>query len=89
MLAHGIAGIAVAQESVAPTSRASQELQAIHGPGSIDQELDHLTKDLELTPKQRKQVTPRLEEHHDKIRALFDKYPKLSRQALGPTACSL
>jgi hypothetical protein len=57
---------------------------AIHGPRPIDQQLDRLTKNLELTPKQRKQVRPLLEEHHDKIQALFDKSPGVSRQDLGP-----
>src|SRR5437879_1454307 len=56
----------------------------IHGPRSIDQELDHLTKDLELTTNQRKQIRPLLEEHHDRIQALFDKNPKVSREDLGP-----
>jgi len=63
--------------------RPNQARPAIHGPRSIDQELDHLTKDLELTPNQRKQVRARLNEHHDRIQALFDKNPKLSREALG------
>jgi Spy/CpxP family protein refolding chaperone len=58
--------------------------QEIHGPRSIDKELDHLTKDLELTPKQRKQVRPLIQEHHDRIQALFDKNPGVSRQNLGP-----
>ena len=51
--------------------------------GRFDRELDHLTKDLELTPNQRKQVRARPNEHHDRIQALFDKNPKLSREALG------
>lgn len=51
----------------------------MHAPRSIDQELDHLTKDLELTANQRKQIRPLLQEHHDKIQAPFDKNPKLSR----------
>jgi hypothetical protein len=41
--------------------------QGIHGPRSIDQELDHLTRKLEITPNQRKQIRPLLEEHHNKI----------------------
>src|ERR1700736_4625939 len=77
VLALGIAGVAMPQEN-APRS------QGIHTPRSIDQELDRLTKDLELTATQRKQVRPLLEEHHDKIQALMDKNPTLSREALGP-----
>jgi hypothetical protein len=73
MLALGITGVAPAQER-----------QAIHGPRSIDQELDHLTKDLELTANQQKQIRPLLDEHHDKIQALIDKNPGVSRKDLGP-----
>jgi hypothetical protein len=58
-----------------------QQLQHIHAPQSIDEELAHLTKDLELTPKQ-VQVRPLLDEHHDRIQALLDKNPTASRQEL-------
>jgi protein CpxP len=61
---------------------ARRQLQQIHAPQSIDQELARLTKDLELTPEQQKQVQPLLQKHHDMIQALFDKSP--SRQELGP-----
>jgi hypothetical protein len=43
-----------------------------------------MTKDLELTSNQRKQVRPLLEKHHDRIQALFDKNPGGSRKDLGP-----
>jgi hypothetical protein len=56
----------------------------IHDPRSIDHELDHLTKDLELMSSRRKQVKPFLQEHHDRIQALFDKHPRLSCADLGP-----
>ena len=79
----GLTSTAMATDAALPPS-ARQELQALHSPRSIDQELDHLTKDLELTPNQRKQIRPLLEEHHDRIQALFDKNPKLSREDLGP-----
>jgi periplasmic protein CpxP/Spy len=89
MLMLGMAGRAIAQGAVAqgegvqqPSAR--EQLQHIHTPQSIDQELARLTKDLELTPEQQKQVRPLLEEHHDKIQALLDKNPKASRQELGP-----
>jgi Spy/CpxP family protein refolding chaperone len=78
MLSLGMAAAAMAQQGP------NQARPAIHGPRSIDQELDHLTKDLELTPDQRKQIRPLLDQHHDKIQALFDNNPKLSRQDLGP-----
>ena len=50
----------------------------------VDQEFAHLTKGLELTPKQQQQVRPLLQEHHDKIQALLDKDPNASRQELAP-----
>jgi len=84
MLALGMTGIGMAQENARQPQAPNQARQGIHGPRSIDQELDHLTKDLELTPNQRKQVRPLLQEHHDRIQALLDKNPSLSRQDLGP-----
>ena len=84
MLTLGMTGIATAQGNAPQSQGPNQVRPGIHGPRSIDQELDHLTKDLELTANQRKQVRPLLEEHHDKIQALLDKNPKLSRQDLGP-----
>jgi periplasmic protein CpxP/Spy len=84
----GVAGSAVAQDNTqgkpAPQPPARQQLQQIHTPQSIDQELAHLTKDLELTSEQQKQVRTLLDEHHDKIQALLDKNPTASRQELGP-----
>jgi Spy/CpxP family protein refolding chaperone len=80
----GLAGIAVAQESDVAPPTASQQLQRIHTPQSIDQKLAQLTQDLELTPEQQRQVRPLLQAHHDRIQALFDKNPTVSRQALGP-----
>ena len=50
----------------------------------MDQELARLTKDLELTQKQQEQVKPMLQEHHDRIQALLDKNPGVSRQELAP-----
>jgi Spy/CpxP family protein refolding chaperone len=84
ILALGMTGIAMAQQSAAQPQAPNHALQGIHGPRSIDEELDHLTKDLELTPNQRKQVRSLLEQHHDRTQALFDKNPNLSRQELGP-----
>jgi Spy/CpxP family protein refolding chaperone len=83
MLALGMTGIAMTQENALQPQGPNQARQGIHGPQSIDQELDHLTKDLELTPNQRKQVRPLLQEHHDKIQALLDKNPTRSRQDLA------
>jgi protein CpxP len=84
MLMLGMAGPAVAQGNGVQQPSARQQLQHIHAPQSIDQELARLTKDLKLTPEQQQQVRPLLEEHHDKIQALLDKNPKASRQELGP-----
>jgi periplasmic protein CpxP/Spy len=80
----GMSGLAAAQNSGEQPPSAREELQHIHTPQSMDQELARLTKDLELTPAQQKQVRPLLQEHHDKIQALLDKSPTATRQALGP-----
>jgi predicted HTH transcriptional regulator len=84
MLMLGITGAAVAQDNGAAQPSARQQLQHVHTPLSIDQELAHLTKDLELNSQQQQQVRPLLEEHHDKIQVLLDKNPAASRQELGP-----
>jgi hypothetical protein len=65
MLMLGMAGPVVAQDNGEQKPSARQQLQHIHTPRSIDQELARLTKDLELTPEQQQQVRPLLEEHHD------------------------
>jgi K+-sensing histidine kinase KdpD len=80
----GITATAVAQDNGEQQPSARQQLQHIHTPQSIDQELAHLTKDMELTSQQQQQVRPLLEEHHDRIQALLDKNPTASRQELGP-----
>src|SRR5581483_3634813 len=74
----------VAQDNAVPQPSARQQLQHIHSAQSIDQELARLTKDLELTSEQQKQVRSLLQEHHDKIQALLDRNPKASRQELAP-----
>jgi periplasmic protein CpxP/Spy len=84
MLVLGMAGPAIGQDNEVQQPLARQQLQHIHTPQSIDQKLAQLTKDLELTPEQQRQVKPLLEEHHDRIQALLDKNPKASRQELGP-----
>jgi periplasmic protein CpxP/Spy len=84
MLMLGIASAAIAQDNGAEQPSARQQLQHIHTPQSIDQELAHLTKDRELTSEQQQRVRPLLEEHHDKIQVLLDKNPTASRQQLGP-----
>ena len=84
MLMLGMARPAVAQDNAVQQPSARQQLQQIHTPQSIDQKLARLTKDLELTPEQQHQVRPLLQEHHDRIQALFDKNPTASRQELGP-----
>ena len=84
MLTLGMASLAIAQDNPVQRPAARQQLQHIHTPQSIDQELVRLTKDLELTPEQQQQVRPLLEEHHDKIQALLDKNPNASRRELGP-----
>ncbi|MCU1225122.1 MAG: hypothetical protein JWQ42_3215 [Edaphobacter sp.] len=80
----GVSGPAVAQNNGVQQPSARQQLQQIHAPQSIDQELARLTKDLELTSQQQQQIRPLLDEHHDRIQALLDKNPTASRQELGP-----
>jgi hypothetical protein len=84
LLALGLAGPAIAQDKGVQQPSARQQLQHIHTPQSIDQELARLTKDLGLTPIQQQQVRPLLQEHHDRIQVLLDKNPNASRQDLGP-----
>jgi K+-sensing histidine kinase KdpD len=84
MLTLGMAGAAVAQGNGVQQPSARQQLQRIHTPQSINQELARLTKDIELTSEQQQQVRPLLQEHHDKIQMLLDKNPTASRQELGP-----
>ena len=84
MFMFGMAGPAVAQENGAQQPSAREQLQRVHSPQSMDQELARLTKDMELTPEQQKKVRPLFQEHHDRIQALLDKNPKASRQELAP-----
>jgi hypothetical protein len=84
MLTLGMAGPGVAQDDGGQQPQRVKQLQQIDTPRSIVQELAHLTKDLELTPKQQQQVRPLLQEPRDKIQALFDKNPNASRQELAP-----
>ena len=78
---------AVAQDKEVQQPSARQQLQQIQNPQSIDQKLARLTKDLELTPEQRQQVRPLLDEHHDRIQALLDKNPTATRQ--GDNECGI
>jgi hypothetical protein len=84
ILMFGMAGPVVAQDNGVQQPSARQQLQHIHTPRSIEQELTRLTEDLQLTPEQHRQVRPLLEEHHNKIQALLDKNPTASRQELAP-----
>ena len=84
MLLLGMAGLVVAQDNGAQQPSAREQLQRINTPQSLDQELARLTKDLALTLEQQEKVRPLLQEHHNKIQALFDHNPKASRQELAP-----
>src|ERR1700756_3288751 len=54
----------------------------MRGPRSIDQEMEHLTKELELTPTEQQEIRPLLLEHRQRLQALFDQNPSTSRQTL-------
>jgi periplasmic protein CpxP/Spy len=82
VLSLAASGVAMAQTD-GPQPLTSR-LESIHVPRSIDQELDHLTRDLDLTQNQRQQIRPLLQEHHDRIQALLDKNPGASRATLAP-----
>jgi Spy/CpxP family protein refolding chaperone len=84
VLALGAAGGAIAQNTGTPQPSARDQLQRIHTPQAIDEKLAQLTKELELTPAQQRQVRPLLVEHHDRIQAVLDKNPSASRLDLGP-----
>jgi hypothetical protein len=59
-----------------------QQLERSHDPQrAIDDELSRLTRDLELTPEQVQKVTPILHEHQDRIQAVLDKDPSITREA--------
>ena len=51
---------------------------------TIAQEMNHLTKELQLTPAEQKKVMPLLLEHRQRIQALFDQHPSTPREALRP-----
>lgn len=80
----GVSAFTVAQDNGRQQPSAQQQLNHVHAAQSIDEELARLTKDLELTPKQQRQIRALLQEHHDKIQSLLDKNPKASRQDLAP-----
>lgn len=94
MLRYFIIPFVLASFSPGDTLRAATEPHAVPappanaisvpGPQSIDQELDRLTKELELTQSQRKTIEPILLQHRDNIQALLDNNPTLSREALRP-----
>jgi hypothetical protein len=54
------------------------------GPRTIAQEMNHLTKELELTPTEQQKIMPLLLEHRQRIQALFDQHPSTPREALRP-----
>src|ERR1700720_4353352 len=80
MLMLGMAGPAVAQDNGVQQPSAREQLQHIHTPQSINQELARLTKDLELNPEQQQQVRSLITDHQNRIQALIDKNPTASRQ---------
>jgi hypothetical protein len=54
------------------------------GPRAIAQEMNHLTKELELTPAEQKKIMPLLLEHRQRVQAPFDQHPSTPREALRP-----
>lgn len=81
-LALRLAAAGSAQIGTEPPARIL--LQRIHAPQSIDEELARLTRDLELSAVQQREVRPLLQAHHDKIGAVLNKNPTATREDLGP-----
>lgn len=71
IFALGMSGVAT-QDKGEQEPSARQRLQQIHSSRSMDEELTHLTKDLELSPEQEQQVRALLQKHHDRIQAPLD-----------------
>jgi Spy/CpxP family protein refolding chaperone len=84
LLIVAVAGAVAAQESAPPDIPAREQFGHIHTADSLEDELAHLTRDLELTPAQQQRVRGLLVQHQSKIQALFDQNPTASRQELGP-----
>jgi hypothetical protein len=74
--------LATAQDKAGVAS-AHDELQRIHAPGSIDEQQNRLTQDLQLSASQQNQVRQLLQQHHARIQLLLDKNPTATRQALA------
>lgn len=66
------------------TSSAQVDDPQTHGPRTIDQEMDHLTRELELTPAEKTEIRPILLKHRQRIQALFDQHQSTPREALRP-----
>jgi septal ring factor EnvC (AmiA/AmiB activator) len=86
LLALGLVGAAMAQPAAGAGGPQGadwrQQLAAHHDPQrAIDDELSRLTRDLQLTPQQVAAVTPILHEHQDRIQALLDDNPSITREA--------
>jgi hypothetical protein len=83
----GAAGCGTAQEKAAPQQAQGQ--QALHGAAdwrermqknhnaerSIEQQVQRLTKDLDLTPEQQVSVRQLAKEHNDRIQQILDTSP--------------
>src|ERR1700739_3485783 len=70
----GISGVAATAQDKSNQDN-SMQAQAFgpgghHRPMDVDSELPHLTKELDLTPDQQKQIKPLLEEHRQKEQVL-------------------
>jgi Spy/CpxP family protein refolding chaperone len=79
----GMAIPAGTQDNGSKPSSGRPQFQHIHGPRSIDQELAHLTHELQLTREQQQQIRPLLEKHHDEVQSLLDKNPNATREQLA------
>jgi hypothetical protein len=93
-IALGGVGAALAQETAAQPQQQigrpagpqgadwRQRLARLHDPQrAVDDELSRLTRDLQLTPEQVALVKPLLHQHQDRIQAVLDQNPSITREA--------
>jgi hypothetical protein len=78
----GAANCVFAQKASMPAGDLRERLHHIHTPHSIDNELDRLTKTLQLSQQQRDEVKVLLQQHQDRIQTLIDGNPTASDEFL-------
>jgi hypothetical protein len=86
-LIHGpLAGLVLAAMLAGGTvfSMAEHDLPPLHRGNGLRIEISELTGQLHLSQAQQREVTAALLQRHDKVEALFARYPMRSRASLAP-----